>query len=728
MGLIGCNLGFNYKENEKQEELKMREDGSLNKIYVEYNTKNPQKTSEEKFITRYNYKNNKENISKYEKYIKKYENKNKLNGKMNLSKKIMDFKKRNGLNTKDNINNDEDELIIITPKNNYNSENYNNDITDEFTIKNETVVYYLENSAETMKYACINEIKEENKLDLKNGNIENIEDNNDAKTNKLKINEYQKKNNNEEMRDEREKNNNSKYSKSFITKRKIITKKPNLNKSNQEIKGKNANIQNGEKKYYTNLKLNIDNKKKNINGVNRSRKNSGNNKNHKNKNSQRATLENKNIKLNNLYFEQMPLMKKEEILPNIEHKTYQEDLVYLDSQLSPERKLFSESKNKCYIINENNPVNDDSEIVEKLNNIYHVLYNKNSNSFMGCNENNIFRKSQSPDNIYLNKNNQIFRKGTEYHIRNKTSNSQNLNYINNNNQNNNSFFSLFNNSTNLSINFINKSNRNNKSARSTKKEITYVDRHNNSCREKFSNRLYFNKKLGKPFMNYSNYNINKNPNNNKPNITNYKSYNNNILNNKMEQNSYENNIKKNYSMHIITKKYKDLLEINFQTLSENFIVSDDIINNIQNNKYKLSFKILDTFDTEKIIYDGIIYKAIDNLDNINNDENNKYKLIDRYFQITKNCFKYYNNFNEAINEKEKPLVQFDIRYIKNIEIIDSNFLKNCTINENKKLGITFCVCLNQINDFFVFTHNDINIGNNIINILIFLKNYYEDKQ
>ena len=164
MGLIGCKFDFN-KENENQEELKMREDmSSLKKICEEYNR---EKFSEEELLNKYKHKYNRDNNYKCEKYYKRHENKNKINGKMNLSKKIFNLKKENELNKGKNINNDEDELIIITPRNNINSENNNNDITDDFTIKNETVVYNIENSAENMKYnTCLNEIKEENKLNL----------------------------------------------------------------------------------------------------------------------------------------------------------------------------------------------------------------------------------------------------------------------------------------------------------------------------------------------------------------------------------------------------------------------------------------------------------------------------------------------------------------------------------------------------------------------------------
>ena len=724
MGLIGCKFDFN-KENENQEELKMREDmSSLKKICEEYNR---EKFSEEELLNKYKHKYNRDNNYKCEKYYKRHENKNKINGKMNLSKKIFNLKKENELNKGKNINNDEDELIIITPRNNINSENNNNDITDDFTIKNETVVYNIENSAENMKYnTCLNEIKEENKLNLskEKNEVNNIINTNEVKNMENKMNT----NNNDKVTQKKGKNNKSKCSKSFISKRKIITKKLNLNYPNKVKNQKNNIIINEKQKYF-----NIDQNRKKNNKNNKSFKNSEQKKN-KNQNTQTSTLENKNIELNNIFYGQMPMMKKEEILPNIERKTYQEDLFFLDKHLTPQKQVLPGLKNKYFIINENSPINNDNDIVEKLNNIYHALYNKN-NSFINCNKNIIPKKSQSPDNLFINNNdNKIFKKRTECHLRNKTYSNQKLNYINNinNNDNKNSFFSLFNNSTNLSINFINKTNKTNKNNKSTKNShkiiTTYIDKHNNSCSDIYNNKLFFNDNLRNQFFNYSNIINNKSSKNNyiKPNLINCKSYSN-ILSNKKQQSFNKNKTNINKSMNILTKKYRNFIVIYFPTLTENYMISEDIVNNIKNNKFKINFKILDTFDIEKIIYDGIIYKVIDNEENINNDESNKYKLIDRYFQITKNCFKYYNDINEAINEKEKPLVQFDIRYIQNIEIIDNSFLKNCKINENKKVGITFCIYINQNDDFFVFTHNDINIGNNIINILLFLKKYYEKK-
>ena len=180
-------------------------------------------------------------------------------------------------------------------------------------------------------------------------------------------------------------------------------------------------------------------------------------------------------------------------------------------------------------------------------------------------------------------------------------------------------------------------------------------------------------------------------------------------------------------MNLLSNPYKDIIEVYLPKKSGKSLIDNEIIRNIINNKYILSYKIINSLDTDKILYDGFIYKLIDNIEYYYNNEDYKYELLSRYFQITKNCFKYYNNIYEAINEKDKPLVQFDIRYIKSIEIMDKYILKNYKINGNKNIEIIFCIYLNQNNDFFVFAHNNLFIGNNIINILLFLKRYYAKK-
>jgi hypothetical protein len=125
--------------------------------------------------------------------------------------------------------------------------------------------------------------------------------------------------------------------------------------------------------------------------------------------------------------------------------------------------------------------------------------------------------------------------------------------------------------------------------------------------------------------------------------------------------------------------------------------------------------------TSQIIYDGFIYKVVES-------KENGYKLIERYFQLLKNCFRYYNNLENAVANKDKPLVQFDIRHIKEISIINNNndIFKKYKIKE-KQIEFVFCIFLYQNDDFFVFACNNKEIGNSIFTIINLLKNYYAKK-
>jgi hypothetical protein len=142
--------------------------------------------------------------------------------------------------------------------------------------------------------------------------------------------------------------------------------------------------------------------------------------------------------------------------------------------------------------------------------------------------------------------------------------------------------------------------------------------------------------------------------------------------------------------------------------------------NTINDKIIINYNKIDNFKTSQILYDGNIYKIIEN-------KNKGFKMVERYFQIKKNCFRYYNNIESAKIDSDKPLVQFDIRHIKNLNIVDNDIFKQLTIKE-KNVEFTFCIFLNQNNDFFVFVINDEKFGNSIFNYLNLLKNYYEDKK
>ena len=72
---------------------------------------------------------------------------------------------------------------------------------------------------------------------------------------------------------------------------------------------------------------------------------------------------------------------------------------------------------------------------------------------------------------------------------------------------------------------------------------------------------------------------------------------------------------------------------------------------------------------------------------------------------------------------EKPLEEFNIKLIRDIEIIDIKLL----IKNKDETKIKFAFVINMIENinFYIFVTSDIEIGNNIINILNFIKKYSE---
>ena len=173
---------------------------------------------------------------------------------------------------------------------------------------------------------------------------------------------------------------------------------------------------------------------------------------------------------------------------------------------------------------------------------------------------------------------------------------------------------------------------------------------------------------------------------------------------------------------ILYHKYRDIIEIflpnnfNKESVTNNKIYT---ISETNNNKGILNYNKLNNLKTSIILYDGILHKVTDK-------KIKGFKLSKRYFQITKNCFRYYNSL-ENVQKEEKPLVQFDIRHIKDLQIIENDFLGEYKI-DNKDIEMVFCIYLNQNNDFFVFAVNNENFGKSVFNVLNLLKNYYEDKK
>ena len=709
-----CKIKEIYDNSESQKEVNM--DNNDNSIIKKFKKNNSNEKKNKKL---------------------KFFNKIKLHGKKEYNYKngILENKKPNSnLNIIGNDNNlgNNDELIIITPRLNSNiaSETYLNDITDEFTIKNETLVYineYINNKESESKKSydkeCdsdIHKIKNNNKNQY--NNTRSSGRSNKSYNYKNKINIIDKKNNNNNRNNIKNSNNR----KQNISKNKsnIKNEKPNIMEKRNIPNNNNINSHNNE--MYNNITSDADfNNSKNImckdnnhiimknqekpsgnntnkrNEKSKKKKKLKSNKSHNNyqmsnfrmnplfesfqlseiikanNNPQSSTLQKQNIDLGNL-LHQLPIINSVEILPNIERKTYKEDL-----------ELENDEQN----IRGNNK-----------------------------------KKELIP----------IFRKKTDFHMRNKSYNKYDFSNLANDKPNDNNYFSLFDNSANLSINFIH--NKFNKSSKNMSQKQQMVnnkkilsDRYNNSCINKNVNmQNCFDKKEKQKadiYYNYNNFIKKNNPNKkvkNKSNIQKVKkglsssiSHNNIFETNENNEFNKTNNNRNN--MILESEQYQDMIEIYFPKINNRTLMCNEIKNKA-GNKYIFSYAKLDSFNINQILYDGIIYKIIDDVESSESD----YKLLDRYFQITKNSFKYYNNINEAINEKEKPLVQFDIRHIQNIEIIDNSFFEKSKINGNKKIRTIFCIYIKDNNDFFVFAHYNRYVGNNIINILQFLIRYYQD--
>lgn len=165
---------------------------------------------------------------------------------------------------------------------------------------------------------------------------------------------------------------------------------------------------------------------------------------------------------------------------------------------------------------------------------------------------------------------------------------------------------------------------------------------------------------------------------------------------------------------------REQIEIDLSPININeSLINKDLLTSKLNNIITLNYNKLHNINTSIILYDGFLYKIVE-------DKNIGFKIIERYFKIMKNCFKYYPNLEKGINKSDKPLVQFDIRHIKYLSIVKNNILKQFKIKE-KEIEFVLSIFLNQNDDFFVFAFNNKEIGNSVFNIINLLRNYYEDK-
>ena len=261
---------------------------------------------------------------------------------------------------------------------------------------------------------------------------------------------------------------------------------------------------------------------------------------------------------------------------------------------------------------------------------------------------------------------------------------------------------------------------------SKKNNNIYSFRKRTISKNNSSNKDIFKKSIQHSYLNISSIiNISTNDINNSKNKINknirlLNLINKNLIDNNENNNKQNNSDNKDNFDEILLLTFRDAIEIDISLINVNESLIDKSFLNTISDKIIINYNKIDNFKTSQILYDGIIYKIIEN-------KNKGFKMVERYFQIKKNCFRYYNNIECARLESDKPLVQFDIRHIKNLNIVNNDIFKQFKVNE-KTIEFTFCIFLNQNNDFFVFVITDEKFGNSIFNYLNILKNYYEDRK
>ena len=191
-----------------------------------------------------------------------------------------------------------------------------------------------------------------------------------------------------------------------------------------------------------------------------------------------------------------------------------------------------------------------------------------------------------------------------------------------------------------------------------------------------------------------------------------------------KNNNNENNNDTNNIDEILIVKYRDAIELDISSINKKESLMDkELIDSNINNKIIINFSKLENISSSQILFDGVIYKVVEN--SMNNSEK-KFKIMERYFQLKKNCFRYFNNIQLARYNSDKPLVQFDIRHIKDLKVINNKIFEEYNLN-GKKIEFSFVIFLNQNSDFFIFILDKEIFGNSLFSLMNLLKNYYEDK-
>ena len=166
------------------------------------------------------------------------------------------------------------------------------------------------------------------------------------------------------------------------------------------------------------------------------------------------------------------------------------------------------------------------------------------------------------------------------------------------------------------------------------------------------------------------------------------------------------------------KNIKVELSLNLEkNISCNNKINHKLFNFSNKNNDISKYNILEKMNDNTVIYEGIVYRII--------KKENKIKLNPRYFQITKNSFKYFSGLKRLKVADEKPLVQLDIGFIKRSEVLDLNYIDQNIIKEYK-IQLIFRIILTNNNESFIFATDKIKLGDDCVSILNLLVQFYKN--
>lgn len=124
----------------------------------------------------------------------------------------------------------------------------------------------------------------------------------------------------------------------------------------------------------------------------------------------------------------------------------------------------------------------------------------------------------------------------------------------------------------------------------------------------------------------------------------------------------------------------------------------------------ISFEKILRLDENAVVFDGDIVRM--------SFQRSGCKIVQKYFQITKDYFKYFNSISSQQVYKNKPLFQIVILDIEKIEITNENLFKL----KSNSIQFAFKMILDD-NKSYDFGCDDADYGANIISILTILKRY-----